>query len=87
MSKKIYYYNGKMSSFAFPVLMLLVLLGFVFFAFFGALAFLFLGALGIGAAFIRMIFPKKKQNKNLNKKRSSDVINLEKSEYKVYEDN
>lgn len=86
MSKKIYYYNGKIGSFAFPVLMLLILLGFVFFAFFGALAFLFFGALGIGAAFLRMIFPKKKQNKNIGRKRSNEIINLDKTEYKVYED-
>lgn len=86
MSKKVYYYNGKMGTFTFPVLILLILLGFVFFAFFGALAFLFFGALGIGAAFLRLIFPKKKQQKNINRQRPDGVINLEKTEYRVYED-
>ncbi len=86
MSKKIFYYNGKLSSFSLPIFMFIVLLGLIFFALFGALAFLFFGALGIGAAFLRMIFPKQKGKHKINKKKSDDIITLKKDDYKIIKD-
>ena len=65
MSKKVYFYKGKMNSFSLPIFMFILFVGFIFFALFGALALLFFGALGIGAAFIRKIFPSSKIKKRV----------------------
>ena len=86
MSKKIFYFNSKKSSFTLPIFMFLVFIGFIFFALFGALAFLFFGALGIGATFLRMVFPKQKGKYKIDKKKSDSIITLEKEDYKVIED-
>lgn len=83
MSKKIYTYKGKMPSFALPILGLFAILAFLFFLFFGAIAFLFIGALGIGYTFLRKVFGKPEIRNKADRSKTDDLITLDKKDYEV----
>ena len=83
MSKKIYFYKGKMPAFALPILIFLGLVTLLFFLFFGALAFLVAGALGIGAAFLRLVFGKSKDKIEKTHTKNNEHITLSKDDYEI----
>ena len=80
--KKIVYYKGNFPKFVVPIAIFFIVLAFLFFAFFGVIAFVIVGALAIGASILRSLNPfKKKKIKNYDP--STDTYTLDESEYKV----
>ena len=53
------------------------------FDFFGAVAFLFIGALGIGYTFLRKVFGKPQRRNTVNRSKTDDLITLDKKDYEV----
>ncbi|NIP30717.1 MAG: hypothetical protein GTO02_12975 [Candidatus Dadabacteria bacterium] len=83
MSKKIYIHKGRLPSFFPPLIFIFAILTLTFFIFFGAIAFLFLGALGIGFAFIKKIFGKSNKPPTINKSRADETITLNSNDYEI----